>query len=149
MWKLEANERTARWRDFRKTLALLPFDRALEAVAEFWHGCPFHPFYLDPENVENWPDPWQLITENYYCDLAKALGMLYTIHLSEHRNNINAEIRVYYDPENKYTYNLVVFDQGKYVLNFRDDTVVNTASINKNLKLKKTYTSIDLKLQDY
>ena len=149
MWKLEAGERIARWRDFRKGLDALPFEQALEAVANFWQGCPFVPYYLDPAQVEEWPDPWQLISENYYCDLAKALGMLYTIYLTKHREQVDAEIRIYNDPETKYMYNLVSFAQGKYVLNFRDDTVVNIVSINKNLKLKNVYSITDLKLQEY
>jgi hypothetical protein len=149
MWKLEAGERIARWREFRKSLDNLPFDQALTAVAEFWHGCPFNPYYLDPDDAEKWPSPWDLISENYYCDLAKALGMLYTIYFTCHGKTHDMEIRVYYDPESRLTYNLAIFDKGKYMLNFRDDEIVNIESINKNLALKYCYTSRDLKLEEY
>lgn len=149
MWKLDTSERIARWRDFRKSLDALPLEQAIEATAEFWSGCPFAPYYLDPDRPESWPSPWELISENYYCDLAKAIGMLYTMYFTKHKLGLESEIRVYYDPETKYTYNLAVFAQGKYVLNFLDDTVVNIVSINKNLKLKRTYSSTDLKLEEY
>lgn len=149
MWKLTPSERVVRWRDFRKTLDHLPLEQAIKAVAEFWHGCPFAPYYLDPEKPEEWPTPWELISENYYCDLAKALGMLYTLYFTAHGKDLDAEIRVYYDTETKFTYNLPVLAQGKYVVNLVDGEIVNIESINKNLKLKYRFTSTDLKLEEY
>jgi hypothetical protein len=145
MFKLPASERLTRWREFRKSLDTLPLDSALDAVVEFWHGCPFSPYYLDVDKPETWPNPWTLIEENYYCDLAKALGMLYTIKFTKH--NPQVEIRVYYDPETKYGYNLVWIDQGKYVLNLIGDEVVNKEHV-KTLKLKVKYDK-ELNLNSY
>lgn len=146
MFKLQAPERLSRWREFRKSLDNLPLDTALEAVVDFWQGCPFNPYYLDWDKPEQWPDPWTLIEENYYCDIAKALGMLYTIKFTKH--NPAVEIRVYYDPETKYNYNLVWIEQGKYVLNLISDEVVNKTHVAKNLKLKIKYDE-ELKLNSY
>ena len=146
MWKLEASERIARWREFRKSLNSLPLDESLSRVVEFWNGCPFTPYYLDPDTPENWPDPWTLVEENYYCDLAKALGIVYTIYFTSHKN-LSPEIRVYYDPTSKLTYNLVWIDQGKYVLNLIGGEVVNKTQIPKDLKLVKTLTASDMSLE--
>ena len=146
MWKLDTSGRIARWRDFRKTLVNLSLDDAVLEVQEFWQGCPFNPYYLDITAPENWPSPWELIAENYYCDLAKALGMLYTICYTTHGNQLEPEIRVYYDSKSQHTYNLAVLCQGKYVLNFFDDTIVNIESINKNLTLKHCIGSKELQL---
>ena len=147
MWKLETSERIARWRAFRKSLDVLTFDQALEQVAEKWAHCPFNPYYLEIDDVANWPSAWDLISENYYCDLAKSLGMLYTVQLTKHGIGSDPEIRVYYDPSTQYTYNLAVFHQGKYMLNYRDGEIVNTESINKNLILKYCFSSAELKLE--
>ena len=149
MWKLEPSERIAQWRAFRKQLDLLTLEAALLAVAEFWHGCPFEPFYLEHNQPETWPNPWDLIADNYYCDLAKALGMLYTIYFTQHGVGLEAEIYIYKDPETEYLYNLVSLSNGKYVLNFRDCTVVNIESLNKNLTLEYYYSGDKLKLQQY
>jgi hypothetical protein len=149
MWKLDTSERIGSWRAFRKTLDDLPFEQAVNSVVIFWQGCPFVPYYLDPDVPTEWPTPWELISENHYCDLAKALGMLYTLYFTTHRKDLDVEIRVYYDPKTKFTYNLAFLNQGKYVLNFRDDSVVNIESINKNLKLQYHYSSADLKLEEY
>ena len=147
MWKLKPSERLARWRDFREKLNSLPLDRALEQVQTFWAKAPFTPYYLDIEKPETWPDPWTLIYENYYCDVAKALGMLYTIAFTDHKPTI--ELCVYYDPKTRYNYNLVLINQGKYVLNMNEDEIVNIESIENNFKLKFKYSSADLKLDSY
>ena len=149
MWKLEPSERIACWRDFRKSLDSLSFEDALLRVAEYWQSCPYNAHYLDPEKYHNWPTPWELIAENYYCDLAKACGMLYTIYFTQHKSTIEADIRVYKDTQTDVEYNLAVFSQGKYMLNFRDGTVVNIESINKNLAQKYCFSIADLKLEEY
>lgn len=145
MFKLPASERLSRWREFRKSLDLLTLEQALDATVAFWHGCPFAPYYLDPNKPDEWPDPWTLLEENYYCDIAKALGMLYTIKFTEH--NPEVEIRIYNDPETRYTYNLVWIADGKYVINLIDGEVVNK-TLTDNLKLKVKYKE-ELKLNSY
>ena len=147
MWKLETSERIARWRDFRKSLDDLPLADAIQAVAEFWHTCPYQPYYLDPADPVSWPTAWELISENYYCDLAKALGMLYTICLTQHGDTLEVEIHIYNDPITGYAYHLPVLARGKYVVNFIDNKIVNIESINKKLKLKRLYSSTELKLK--
>lgn len=147
MWKLNSGERLSRWRDFRKSLNSLPLDESLNRVVEFWNGCPFTPYYLDPDTPENWPDPWTLVEENYYCDLAKSLGILYTIVLTDHKPEV--EIRVYYDKEARLHYNLVWIEDGKYVLNMTDGEVVNKTQIAKHFELRRRYGAEELKLNSY
>lgn len=148
MFKLPTNERLSRWKSFRASLDDLPLGEAVRQTNDFWHSCPFIPFYLD-ESVENWPDPWQLIEENYYCELAKALGIVYTLHLSKHQQNLDPEIRIYYDEKTKYTYHIVYLCDGKYVLNMVEGEVVNKDLIDKELILKHRYTAEDMKLEKY
>lgn len=147
MFKLSTSGRLSHWKNFRIQLNALPLEKALVQTQRLWQQCPFTPFYLDPSNPENWPNPWDLIAENYYCDLAKALGIVYTLHLSDHGSNLVPEIRVYYDTKSKYQYHIAYFADGKYVLNLIEDEVVNKEHINQQLKLKYCYTAIDLKLE--
>ena len=118
MWKLKPDDRLDRWKQFRKRLGTLPLEPALAECVDFWQKAPFTPYYLEHTDLTEWPDPWQLVYENYYCDLAKALGIVYTLHLSEHGKNLEMSIRVYRDPASRGQYNLAWIDQGKYVLNF-------------------------------
>lgn len=149
MFKLNTNERLSRWKEFREEISSLSIDSAIQKVLDFWERCPFIPFYLEADSPDKWPDPWELIHENYYCDLAKVLGIVYTLHLSAHKNTIVPEIRVYYDNKKRHTYHIAYLCQGKYVLNLIEGEVVNKEHINQNLKLKHCYTAVDLKLEQY
>ena len=149
MFKLPTSERLSRWKAFRQDIDKLPLDLACAKTLSFWESCPFIPFYLPPDDISNWPNPWQLIEENYYCDLAKVLGIVYTLHLTSHGMHIDPEIRIYYDPKTRYTYHIAYLCQGKYVLNLIEGEVVNKEHINQQLKLKHCYTAVDLKLEQY
>lgn len=147
MFKLSADERLHRWRAFRKQLDTLTLDEAVAATNELWSHCPFSPYYLDATDPKSWPDPWTLLTENWYCDVAKALGMLYTIKYTKH--NPAVEFRIYHAPATNYDYHLAWIDDGKYVLNLEDNEVVNKTLIDKEWKLKQSFLEADLKLDNY
>jgi hypothetical protein len=149
MWKLKSNDSITRWRDFRKSLDLLSLDQAIQSTNDFWRDCPYCPYYLDYAKPSEWPDPWQLISENYYCDIAKTLGIVYTIYFTHHGKRLDPEIRVYNEPTTNYMYNLAFLAQGKYVLNFKDNKIVNNEQIEKSLVLQHTYTAKELKLNEY
>ena len=147
MWKLDASERLVHWRAFRLTLGNMTLEDAIQATVDYWQNCPHNPYYLDPIDPDSWPSAWDLISENYYCDIAKALGMMYTIAFSAHGHNLPMNLCVYYDPETGYEYNLSVFAEGKYVINLLDGQIVNIDLVNKKFKLKHCYDSAKLKLQ--
>lgn len=147
MFKLQASERLIRWRNFRKSLDKMPFDAAVQSTCELWEHCSFSPYYLDPDNVESWPDPWTLITENWYCDIAKALGMIYTIKFTIH--NPDVELRIYKDKITHYDYNLVWINNGEHILNLLPGEVGAKSQIDQSWTLWKTFKSTDLKLHNY
>ena len=122
MWKLPSADRLEQWKRFRREINLLPFEQALEQTAKFWSRAPFTPFYLDHDKPDSWPDPWTLIAENCYCDLARALGILYTISLLDRADLTDAALVLSQDG-----HNLVMVDKSKYILNWNPDTVVNTS----------------------
>lgn len=144
MWNYLPSERLRFWHDFRKKISEQPIEQAITESGHLWSYAPYVAHYLTTDHIENWPGPWELIYENYYCDLAKALGIVYTLYLSSHCPEI--EIRIYNDPSTKEQYNLVFIDKGKYVLNLVHDEVVNKAHVAKDLKLVKTITIHDLGL---
>lgn len=148
MFKLPAEDRLRSWRDFRLSLDSLPIEQALDQTAELWSRAPFAPYYLDPKDPENWPSPWQLIEENYYCDIAKCLGIIYTMSLTTHRNNLEVEFRTYTDPKTRYAYNLAWFNQGKYILNLIDGQVVNKEHFDKTLQLNQVLAADKLQIEN-
>lgn len=149
MFKLSPYDRLSRWKEFRLSINNLTLQHALQNTIELWASCPFRPYYLDPNEPKHWPDPWQLILENNYCDIAKSLGIVYTLHLSNHRLDIQPEIRAYFNLSNKCIYHIAYLNQGKYVLNLVEDRVVNKEHINQEFKLVRCYTATDLQLEKY
>jgi hypothetical protein len=149
MFQQKPEDRLRSWREFRTTLESLPLEQALAQTAEFWARAPFVPFNLEIANQDEWPDPWTLIEENVYCDIAKCLGIVYTITLTKHRTDLDIEFRAYYDPNTGYEYNLAWINQGKYILNMTDGEIVNNKQFDKTLKLKYKYTAVELKLDYY
>lgn len=148
MWSLNSESRLQKWKRFREDISSMPLEQALQATSEFWNGAPFTPYYLDNEDPKNWPDPWTLIHENYYCDVAKSLGILYTLMFSKHGTLLEPELRVYYNSEKKYFYNLAWFNNGKYILNMQDEAIVNIEQLDKELELKYRYTAEALNLSE-
>ena len=138
-------DRLRLWQDFRHRISNLTLDQAVTATEHLWSYAPYQKYYLTLDEVKNWPGPWELIFENYYCNLAICLGMLYTLYLSDHKPQL--EIRVYIDPISMAQYNLLFVDQGKYVLNMEHDTVVNKTQVDSRLKLKRTISIVDLGLE--
>jgi len=90
-----------------------------------------------------------LLAENYYCDVAKSLGILYTIYFTSHRA-VDLKLHMYYDYEDKERYTVAWIDQGKYILNYWPYEIVNTKQIEeKQLHLLYQYSSTDLQLEKY
>lgn len=148
MWNLRSDQRLTEWKRFRDSLSDVDLETAVKSTSHLWSYAPFVGHYLDPSDMTEWPDPWQLLDENYYCDLAKALGMLYTLSLSAHGENIDLELRIGKDKNNT-DINLVFIDQGKYVINYWHDEIVNKQQVDLGVQFKYSYTAEDLKLHTY
>jgi len=146
MWNLNTDERLRHWRHFRKEISTKSLESALKDTVNLWSYAPYVSHYLHPLDVSDWPDPWTLVHENYYCDLAKSLGMFYTLYLSDHYKNsvTDLEIRIY--SGNLDQFNTVWVNRGKYILNLEFNAIVNKSSITNDLKLESTVSIDQLKL---
>jgi hypothetical protein len=149
MWELNAQERLQTWRRLRQSYDQLDFEQSLLETTRIWSYAPYVNHYLDYQEPQTWPDPWNLLAENYYCDLAKTLGMLYTLYLSRHGPEHSYAVKIAVQPENKEIYNLVWIDQGKYILNLDFAEVVNTSLTDAGLIELRYYTDQDLRLDRF
>lgn len=146
---LRVNERLTRWKDFRQTISRLPLEKAVEEVNQMWSTAPVVTYYLSPDCPETWPNPWELLAENYYCDVAKALGIVYTIYFSSHKT-ADLSLEIYYDFQKKIRSNVANVAKGKYILNYYPYEIVNTKQIEEQkLDLLYTYSSKDLQLEKF
>ena len=128
MFNCYDQDRLAAWKQFRDTLetSKTPFDD----VAELWSHAPFVSPYLNYQNPNSWPDPWHLVLDSRLDELAIALGMLYTIKLTERFVDTSCEIyRVKELAAKEHCYALVVDNQ--YVLNYEYNRVVGVKSLDE------------------
>ena len=144
MWfEQPLDDRIIAWREWRNGLENLSVEQALEEVASTWAKVPTVLHYLAPDQIDEWPNPWQLITDNVYCDLGICLGMYYTLALIEKPKIQDLQLKIYQGTEG--WINLSSIDQGKYVLNYNHGTVVNMSCVEKDqLELIFSYSEIDL-----
>jgi len=120
MWAPTFDRRLRAWYTLRESAQTLPMESALTAINTWWFQCPWQPYYLHWDDQAAWPDPWQLLSDNVYCEVARGLGILYTITLLDREDLTSASLVL-----TQTGHNLVLADQTKYILNWEADTVVN------------------------
>ena len=110
------------WHDLKEQLENADIETVCIQVDKFWQRCPMSNHYLHPDEIETWPNPWELLKDNSYCNYARALGMIYTL-LQLGVKNIDFVDALY---DNREDVVLVLVDNAKYVLNWYPDSVLNT-----------------------
>jgi hypothetical protein len=109
------------WFHLRESVTTNTLQEQCVIIDKWWQNAPLVNHYLHPHDIDNWPDPWQLLSENTYCEVARALGMCYTllliglpnIELVLAKNDTNEDVV------------LVLVDNAKYILNYWPNTVLN------------------------
>lgn len=129
MFEKNYEERLEIWSNFRQDLesSSTPFTD----VISFFSKAPKVGLHLDPWDKNSWPNPWEMILENKYCEFISVLGWLYSLQLTERFSQSNFEIHIFTVQEKGYQYCLFVDD---YVLGFSDEKEVI-----KKINLPKTY----------
>jgi hypothetical protein len=129
MWLAKFDDRLSAWAALREQAQSQDLETALMTINSWWFESPWKPYYLHWDDQPLWPDPWQLLSDNYYCDLARALGILYTISLLDRADMADAELVLTEEGDN-----LVLVAKEKYILNWKPGSVVNTF---QEVKIKK------------
>lgn len=139
MWASTFAGRLESWYSMRQKCHVLSVESTLITINSWWCTTPWQPYYLHWDDQPAWPDPWQLLNDNVYCDLARALGILYTISLLDRADLTDATLVLSQDG-----HNLVVVDKSKYILNWSPDTVVNTSQA---IKIRRQLSQSQIKQQ--
>ena len=136
MWPKTFDQRLVAWYNLRESVRNSSVESALLAINQWWFAVPWQPYYLHWDDQPRWPDPWELLSDNVYCDLARGLGILYTISMLD-RADIGDARLIFADTG----HNLVQVAKGKYILNWEPDIVVNNNSVTK---IQKQYTQSEV-----
>jgi hypothetical protein len=137
IWPNTFSARLASWNLLRDQCANLSTESALQDINAWWFGAPWQPYYLHWDDRSNWPDPWQLLSDNVYCDVARGLGIVYTITLLDRADLAPARLVLTQNDDN-----LVLVGNKKYILNWQADSVVNTIQVTS---IKQQYQQEQIK----
>ena len=119
MWPRTFAERLESWTQLREQASTADAETALRAINSWWFQTPWRAYHLHWDDRAVWPDPWQLLSDDLYCPLARGLGILYTITMLD-RQDLQDAVLAEFDSDN-----LVLVAKEKYILNWDSTTVVN------------------------
>lgn len=126
VFDLYGTERLNEWKRIRDQLE--SSDSPLLLVADLWSRAPFVNTYLDPACPNSWPDPWHLILDGRFDELAIALGMLYTLKLTDRFMGTFFEIHTAVSRIDSTPRFFLVVDN-KHVLNYEPRAVLEFDSL--------------------
>lgn len=109
-------ERLSKWKEFRNSLETS--ERPFEDTIDLWNKAPFVFPFLNPLSSNTWPGPWELVMISRLDDLAIALGIMYTLKLTQRFMESEFEIHmsIREDRPNANRYFVVV--NNRHVLNY-------------------------------
>jgi hypothetical protein len=131
IWPATFAARLESWNQLRDQVQNLSVESALEDINAWWFRAPWRPYYLHWDDQATWPDPWQLLSDDVYCDLARALGIVYTITLLDRADMAPVDLIL-----TETGSNLVQVAKEKYILNWMPDSIVNTF---QEVKIRRQY----------
>jgi len=138
---LDYEVRLRNWAALRnKIIDAEPKEKYIE-IDNFWQGVPLSNHYLHPDFIKDWPNPWQLLSDNNYCYYARALGIFYTLVLLGITDIQIAEAK----DDNSNDVVIVIVDG--YILNYWPNSVTSVSIENfsnlQYLNIEVLYTKIN------
>jgi len=129
IWPSRYEDRLSQWLRLREDNRHNDLETALLAINDWWQRPLWVPYYLHWDDMPEWPDPWDLLADNHFCSVAKALGIVYTIHMISRPDITSLQMAVNRDSAD----NLVLVNEGKYILNWAQGQLVNITSPQVNI----------------
>jgi hypothetical protein len=139
MWYPDFADRLESWHGLRVAANSQSLEQALNLINSWWQKTPWVAHYLHWDDQPIWPDPWELLSDNVYCELARGLGILYTISMLDHPDLTSASLVL-----TEEGYNLVLVNKELYILNWDDAVIVNTT---QKHKIKRSLALEEVKRQ--
>ncbi len=130
MWPDRYEDRLSQWHQLRQDNQTNDLETALHAVNDWWQQAPVVNHYLHWDDMDTWPDPWDLLADNHFCSLAKALGIVYTLHMISRPDITAVELAANASSDD----NLVLVNEGKYILNWAPRHLLNITSEQVSIK---------------
>jgi hypothetical protein len=123
VFQLNYEARLKSWYDLRKSLENSDIETVCLAIDKWWQYAPLLNHHLHPDDIDNWPGPWELLVENNYCQISRGLGMVYTLQLVGIKD-VDFSMAI---DDNSEECALVMVDNAKYILNYYPNTVISNS----------------------
>jgi len=123
VFQLNYESRLKSWYDLRKSLENNDIETICLAIDKWWQYAPLLNHHLHPDDIDSWPGPWELLVENNYCQIARGLGMVYTLQLVGIKE-VDFSLAI---DDNNEECALVMVDNAKYILNYYPNTVISNS----------------------
>lgn len=108
MFDKKYEDRLRKWKLFRESLEFS--NDPIQNVLDFYKDVAKVRINVDPYAEETWPNPWELLNENVYCEFSKLLGICYTLQLTDRFSQSHFEIHIRQDRENSQIKYLLIVD---------------------------------------
>jgi|TARA_R110000851_G_scaffold311349_1_gene471492 hypothetical protein len=128
-------DRLGAWVAFRNTLE--ESKDPITDVIECYNNAPTVSIHIDPWDQQSWPDPWQLIQENQYCEFARVLGMCYSLQLTDRFTGSLFEIHITTSYEESANYYILVVDN--HAIGYYNSSYTTVADLPISLVAQKIY----------
>jgi len=142
VFQLNYETRLNSWYNLRSTLEHSDTKTKCVEIDKWWQQAPLVNHHLHILDSENWPGPWDLLVENTYCTVARALGMCYTLLLA----GVNDIELIEATDVSSEDVVLVLVDNAKYILNYHPGTVLSNTLNNFTIKRHIDISELQLKL---
>jgi hypothetical protein len=116
MWCSTFEQRLESWSQLRAQAVQTDSESALRQINAWWFRAPWRAYHLHWDDQLTWPDPWQLLSDNMYCEVARGLGIFYTIKLLG-KDSLSSS-RMVLDSNNN---TIILIDD--YILNWESDSI--------------------------
>ena len=136
MWPDSFEQRLVAWHRLRGDLVSQPVQQRLLAINDWWWRAPMITHDISWHDPKAWPDPWRLLANPAYSDLARALGIAYTVIMIDEFMASDLEL------VRSKNHNLVVVGAGKYILNWCPGELLNIST--HPIDPKHSITGIEL-----
>ena len=133
--KQQYEHRLAFWAEFRNSLETAT--DPIQDVIDLYRQPPMVSIHVDAYNRELWPDPWELVHNNQYCDFSCVLGMCYSLQLTDRFNKAVFEIHICTDGSLSTLYLLKIDDN---VIGWDEKTYVKDAELPSNYASQTVYS---------
>lgn len=133
-------ERIAIWKEFRVGISSDPIEIQLSKIAQFVSSLPYGSRSIDYYSPDSWPTPWEILYHNSLCVSSISLLVYYTLVLTN--PDIEIDLLLIDNSDDVFLLPLI---EGKYLLNYYPNTVVELDEIEQTIQIVQKFSKNDIR----